>query len=151
MHDKSRKPTDPARVADELNDAFDFDHQDPMVGLSHHDLSGMRLTRRTTLRLLAAGGMLSAYHLIPGTGAVRPAAAASGGTLRAGWAGVGEIITLDPAQINQVLQFQIMSNVISGLTHINAELIAEPDAAESGHVARVGRGWGAPVAARARL
>jgi ABC-type transport system substrate-binding protein len=139
MNDKSRKPTDPAHAVDELHDAFDFDREDPMVGLSHHDLSGMRLTRRSTLRLLAASGMLSAYHLIPGTGAVRPAAAASGGTLRAGWAGVGEIITLDPAQINQVLQFQIMSNVISGLTHINADLIAEPDVAESWEVSADGK------------
>lgn len=42
---------------------------------------------------------------------------------------------LDPAQINQVLQFQITSNVLSGLMHINPELIAEGDLAESWTVA----------------
>ncbi len=133
------KPPDTPRPDEELREAYDFDPRDPMAGLSHHDLSGVGLSRRATLRLLAAAGTLSALHLVPGTGAIRPAAAAAGGTLRAGWAGVGEILTLDPAQINQVLQFQIMSNVISGLTHINAELIAEPDVAESWEVSADGR------------
>ena len=128
------------RCKDELSDAYDFDPRDPMVGLSHHDLSGTKLSRRATLRLLAGAGALSAYQLMPGTPAMRSASAAmAGGTLTAGWAGVGEILTLDPAQINQVLQFQIMSNVISGLTHINADLIAEPDVAESWEVSADGR------------
>jgi peptide/nickel transport system substrate-binding protein len=88
------------------------------------------MSRRAVLRLMAAAGLLTAWHLMPGTG-IRQAKAAGGGTLNAGWSGVGEIRTLDPAQINQVLQFQITSNVLSGLTHINSQLVAEGDRAES--------------------
>jgi peptide/nickel transport system substrate-binding protein len=117
------------RIRDELRHAYDFDPRDPLFGLSRTALSGPRLDRRTTLRLLAAAGTLSAWHLMPGIG-TRPAAAQAGGELNAGWAGVGEIRTLDPAQINQVLQFQVSSNVLSGLTHINAESVAEGDLAE---------------------
>ena len=116
-------------IREELRHAYDFDPQDPLFGLRRSQLSGPRLDRRTTLRLLAAAGTLSAWHLAPGIG-TRRAAAQSGGELSAGWAGVGEIRTLDPAQINQVLQFQISSNVLSGLTHINPELAAEGDLAE---------------------
>ena len=99
-----------------------------MVGLSRHDFSGPVLGRRAVLRLLAASGVLTAAHLMPGVG-VMPARAAAGGTLRAGWAAVGEFRTIDPAQINQVLLFQIASNVLSGLTHINPQLQAEGDLA----------------------
>ena len=109
-------------------EANDFDPADPMVGLHRHDMSGPVLPRRTVLRLLAASGALTAAHLMPGIG-VMPARAAAGGTLRAGWAGVGEFRTIDPAQINQVLLFQIASNVLSGLTHINPQLQAEGDLA----------------------
>jgi ABC-type transport system substrate-binding protein len=119
-----------ARIRAELADAHDFDPRDPLFGLSPAAMSGPRLERRVVLRLLAAAGLLTTGHLV---GAVRPALAEgkAGGTLNCGWAGVGEITTLDPAQINQVLQFQISSNVLSGLTHINAELIAQGDLAES--------------------
>ena len=120
---------DHERIRDELRYAYDFDPRDPLFGLSRTALCGPRLERRTVLRLLAAAGTLSTWHLLPGIG-VRPAAAQSGGELACGWAGVGEIRTLDPAQINQVLQFQISSNVLSGLTHINAESVAEGDLAE---------------------
>ncbi|HEX6120095.1 MAG TPA: ABC transporter substrate-binding protein [Dongiaceae bacterium] len=121
---------DEARIRAEFDDAYDFDPKDPLFGLSRAAMSGPRLERRTVLRLLAAAGLLTSGHLM---GAVRPARAEgkAGGTLNCGWAGVGEITTLDPAQINQVLQFQISSNVLSGLTHINAELIAQGDLAES--------------------
>ncbi len=119
-----------ARIRSELADAYDFDPRDPLFGLSRSALSGPRLERRAVLRLLAASGLLTAGHLIGGP---RRAVAQgkAGGTLKCGWAGVGEITTLDPAQINQVLLFQISSNVLSGLTHINAELTAEGDLAES--------------------
>src|SRR5688572_11864993 len=122
-----------ARIGNELADAYDFDPRDPLFGLGAAALSGPRLERRMVLRLLAAAGMLTAGHLI---GAPRPAQAQgkAGGTLTCGWAGVGEIVTLDPAQINQVLQFQISSNVLSGLMHINAELVAQGDLAESWEV-----------------
>ncbi|MEM7210595.1 MAG: ABC transporter substrate-binding protein [Pseudomonadota bacterium] len=110
-----------------LDDALDFDPADPMAGLSARDLSGPVMERRTVLRLLAASGALTAAHLMPGV--VPTAQAASGGTLKAGWSGVGELRTIDPAQINQVLLFQIASNVLSGLTHINPALQAEGDLA----------------------
>ncbi|HET6620615.1 MAG TPA: ABC transporter substrate-binding protein [Dongiaceae bacterium] len=121
---------DEARIRAEFDDAYDFDPKDPLFGLGRAAMCGPRLERRTVLRLLAAAGLLTSGHLM---GAVRPARAEgkAGGTLTCGWAGVGEIVTLDPAQINQVLQFQISSNVLSGLTHINAELIAQGDLAES--------------------
>lgn len=106
--------------------AHDFDPKDPMFGLDRHALAGPQLERRTVLRLLAASGLLTAAHLVPGA---VPQAKAAGGTLRAGWSGVGEFRTLDPAQINQVLLFQIASNVMSGLTHINPQLVAEGDLA----------------------
>jgi len=114
--------------AADLADALDFDPRDPLFGLDRHDLGGPRLERRTVLRLLAAAGALSATHLVPGLG-VGSAKAATGGTLRAGWSGVGEFRTLDPAQINQVLLFQISSNVLSGLTHIDPSLVAQGDLA----------------------
>jgi ABC-type transport system substrate-binding protein len=110
-----------------LDQALDFDPQDPMAGLSRQDLSGPVMERRTVLRLLAASGLLTAAHLAPV--AAPRAQAASGGVLRAGWSGVGEFRTIDPAQINQVLLFQIASNVLSGLTHINPQLQAEGDLA----------------------
>jgi len=117
----------PRQTAADLERAMDFDPRDPLVGLTRHDLSGPALERRTVLRLLAASGALTVAHLTPGF--APRAEAAAGGILRAGWAGVGEIRTLDPAQITQVLQFQITSNVLSGLTHINPALIAEGDLA----------------------
>ncbi|MEM1344441.1 MAG: ABC transporter substrate-binding protein [Pseudomonadota bacterium] len=119
-------------------DAHDFDPRDPLFGLSRHELSGPRLSRRATLRLMAAAGTLTAAHLMPGGLGRAIAQAKTGGTLTAGWAGVAEIVTLDPAQMGQVLQFQITSNVLSGLTHINAELIAEADIAEGWEVSEDG-------------
>ena len=129
----------PARK--ELDDAYDFDLRDPMFGLTAGQLSGPSLNRRTVLRLMAAAGTLTATHLLsgaPGDGIAR-AAGRSGGTLNCGWSGVGEITTLDPARINQVVQFQITSNVLSGLMHINRDLIAEGDLAESWEVTDDGR------------
>lgn len=116
-------------------DAHDFDPKDPLFGLTRDDMSGPKMSRRATLRLLAAGGVLTMAHLLPGTGATRFAqAAGTGGTLRCGWSGVAEIVTLDPAQINQVLQFQVASNIYSGLMHIDANLVAQGDLAESWEV-----------------
>ncbi len=113
-----------------LQDAYDFNPRDPLFGLSAEQLRGPTLSRRVVLRLLAAAGVLSMTQLLPSQGSARAQETASrGGTLNAGWAGVGEIRTLDPAQINQVLQFQIASNVLGGLTHINPDLVAEGDLA----------------------
>ena len=118
-----------AKIADDLREAYDFDPRDPLFGLSKAQLSGPRLERRTVLRLMAAAGTLSAAHLVPGL-ASRPASAQQeGGTLQGGWSGVSEIRTLDPARIDQVEQFQISSNVLSGLTHIDGGFVAQPDLA----------------------
>ncbi len=120
-----------ARIKAEWDDAHDFDPRDPLFGLGTAELSGPTLKRRAVLRLMAAAGTLTAWHLAPGIGApAAKAAGHAGGTLRCGWAGVGEIVTLDPAQINQVLQFQISSNVLSGLMHIDSSLVAQGDLAE---------------------
>ena len=118
-----------AAIQKDLAAAYDFDPRDPLFGLSKAQLAGPRLERRTVLRLMAAAGTLTAAHLVPAL-APRPAAAQErGGTLEGGWSGVSEIRTLDPARIDQVEQFQISSNVLSGLTHINGEFVAQPDLA----------------------
>ena len=118
------------QVRDAYADAYDFDPRDPLFSLSRDELCGPKLTRRAALRLFAAAGTLTAAHLLPGV-TVREARAASGGHLRCGWANVGEIRTLDPAKMNQVLQFQIASNVLSGLMHLDAQFVPFGDAAES--------------------
>ncbi len=127
------------KIAEELSQAYDFDPKDPHFGLSRHDLGGPQLERRAVLRLLAAAGTLTAGHLALG-GGIRSAAAA-GGHLKAAWAGIGEIVTLDPARINQVVQFQITSNVLSGLTHINPQLVAEGDLARDWVISDDGKVW----------
>jgi peptide/nickel transport system substrate-binding protein len=132
--------SDKERIRNELTDAYDFDPRDPLFGLSREALSGPRLERRTVLRLMAAAGTLTAWHVMPKLGAAgRAMAQGMGGTLNCGWSGVGEIVTLDPAQINQVLQFQIASNVLSGLTHIDSNLVAQGDLAESWDVSDDGK------------
>jgi ABC-type transport system substrate-binding protein len=99
------------------------------------------MSRRSVLRLMAAAGVLSASQLIPGLGTKRTfAQGASGGELTAGW-NAPEIQTLDPAQINQVLQFQVTSNILSGLTHINPDLVAEGDLASDWSVSADGLEW----------
>ena len=127
------------RAMDELKTAYDFDPRDPLYGLNRDDMRGTKISRRATLRLLAAGGTLTLAHVLPG---LRPGAAMAGGhaggELNAAWSGVGEIVTLDPAQINQVLQFQIASNVMSGLMHIDNSLVAQGDLAESWDVSEDG-------------
>ncbi|RMD63081.1 MAG: ABC transporter substrate-binding protein [Alphaproteobacteria bacterium] len=130
-----------ARMKREFDEAHDFDPRDPLFGLDKHDLAGPVLKRRTVLRLLAASGALTAWHLMPGAGARRAVAAKRGGHLRAAWAGAAEIVTLDPARMNQVLQFQITSNVLSGLTHINNKLVAEGDLAKDWSVSDDGKEW----------
>jgi len=135
-----KKTEIPKRVKDEWQDAHDFDPRDPLFGLSKEALSGPGMSRRSALRLMAAAGTLSLWHLLPGAGA-RRAHAASGGTLRCGWSGVPEIQTIDPAKINQALQFQISSNVISGLMHIDNQLVPQGDLAESWTVSDDGTQW----------
>lgn len=123
----------------ELAEAYDFDPRDPLFGLRKDEMSGSKLSRRTTLRLMAAAGGLTLAQVLPGL-APKAALAAGhgGGELRCAWSGVGEIVTLDPAQINQVLQFQIASNVLSGLMHIDNSLVAQGDLAEGWEVSEDG-------------
>ncbi len=129
------------RLRQDLEAAYDFDPKDPLFGLSRSALAGPRLDRRAVLRLMAAAGTLTAGHLMAGIGAKPAAAARTGGHLRAAWAGAGEIVTLDPARMNQVLQFQITSNLLSGLTHIDAQLVAQGDLAEDWSVSDDGKEW----------
>ncbi|GAB4538272.1 MAG: ABC transporter substrate-binding protein [Anaerolineae bacterium] len=135
-----------ALIQEEYRRAYDYDPRDPLFGLSQAELSGPKLSRRTVLRLLAASGVaLTLEHFLPLIDWTRPAYASAavqrGGHLTAGWSGTAEITTLDPAQINQVLQFQIASNVLSGLTHINADLTAEGDLAADWTVSSDGLEW----------
>ena len=118
------------RIKEEWDSAYDYDPRDPLFSLSQSEMSGPTLSRRSVLRLMAAAGTLTVAHLLPGVGmGSAQAAAKKGGVLNAGWAGVGELRTLDPAQINQVLLFQVASNVLSGLMHIDAQLVARGDLA----------------------
>lgn len=126
------------RAQAELKDAYDFDPKDPLFGLTRDDLRGPKISRRVTLRLLAAAGGLTMAQALPGLSPRATAAAHGGGALNCAWSGVGEIVTLDPARINQVLQFQIASNVFSGLMHIDNALVAQGDLAESWEVSADG-------------
>jgi ABC-type transport system substrate-binding protein len=140
MTEKRHEDPTMAPIKRELDDALDYDPRDPMFGLDRAELCGPKLERRTVLRLMAAAGTLSVAHLLTGPS---PALAAGkrGGHLKAAWAGSSEIVTLDPARMNQVLQFQITSNVLSGLTHIDANLVAQPDLATDWTVADDGKEW----------
>ena len=138
---RNKLPDDPQAILQkELGDAYDFDPRDPMAGLTGADLSSDGMSRRTVLRLMAASGVLTTASMLPGILAPGRAEAAghSGGTLRCGWAGTPELPTLDPAQINMVLLFQVSSNVLSGLTHIDADLVPRGDLAESWEVSADG-------------
>lgn len=160
----SKKQIEEARK--EYDDAYDFDRSDPRFGLSKAELGGPKMSRRAILRLMAAAGMLSLSDVLLSACAGQPIApqpavqlpqaeeapaeqaaaaaaeaAPAGGELVCGWAGTAEITTLDPAQINQVLQFQIASNVLSGLTHINPDLTAEGDLATEWEVSEDGLEW----------
>ncbi len=140
----------------EFEEAYKFDSSDPLFGLRKEEMRGPKMTRRAVMRLLAAAGALTFVDVLAACAPSAPAApaapaaegeaapaeaAAVGGELTCGWAGVDEIRTLDPAQINQVLQFQIASNVMSGLTHINPDLTAEGDLATDWTVSDDGLEW----------
>ncbi|MDR7434804.1 MAG: ABC transporter substrate-binding protein [Armatimonadota bacterium] len=124
---------------EEIRWALDFDPQDPSLGLNWEDLSSWRITRRTMLRLFIATG---AFHYL--SYLMNPpqvfAQGRPGGELRAAW-NLREFTNLDPAFINQVFQFQVASNVLSGLTHIDKDLIPRGDLAESWEVSRNGLQW----------
>jgi ABC-type transport system substrate-binding protein len=152
MFDKFRKfydslsKEDKALVQKEYKRAYDFDRKDPLFGLSKEEISGPKLSRRSFLRLTAASGAsLTLAQVMAAAGITLPMAsrvfAQTGGELICGWSNIAEITTLDPAQINQVAQFQIASNVLSGLTHINPDLVAEGDLAVNWTVSDDGLEW----------
>lgn len=126
------------RIEDELKDAYDFDPRDPLFGLTREQMSGPNMSRRSALRLMAAAGTLSVWHLMP-RGGIGQAHAASGGTLHCGWSGVNEILTIDPAKENAAYQFQISSNIISGVMHIDANLVPRGDLALDWKVSEDGK------------
>lgn len=135
-----------ALVDEERRRAYDFDPNDPLFGLTQAELSGPKLSRRSFLRLMAASGAALSMGSLLQVAGVGPEvntayAQAAGGELTAGWAGTADIATLDPAQINQVLQFQVTSNVLGGLTHINPDLTAEGDLAVDWSVSEDGLEW----------
>lgn len=84
------------------------------------------LTRRDTIRLIAAGAAGGA--LLP-----RPAHAA-GETLRAAIAGFNTINTLDPGKASLNPEFFIIYGVFNGLLKFDADMKIVPDLAESVHV-----------------
>ncbi|MCG8353006.1 MAG: ABC transporter substrate-binding protein [Chloroflexales bacterium] len=142
-------------IREEFRRAYDFDRRDPLFGLSRADLRGPRMSRRAVFRLMAAAGTLTlpgvmaactAANTTESGAAPQPAMDSqantpTGGVLGAGWAGVKEFTTLDPAQINSIQLFQISSNIFGGLTHINADLVAEGDLATDWDVSADGLEW----------
>ena len=123
----------------DLQWALDYDPADPRLGLDWSELSSDRITRRAFLRLAVAAGALHYLSFL-----ARPAPALAqgrpGGELKAAW-NVREFTNLDPAFINQVVQFQVTSNVLGGLTHIDEGLVPRPDLAESWEVTPDGLVW----------
>jgi len=115
----------------------EFDREDPLLGLSPEELSGPKMSRRTMLKLMAATGVsLSSFW---GAGSFANAQA-GGGHLKGGWL-TDQITTLDPAQIDQILQFQIASNVYNGLVHVDEKLVPRGDLARDWEVSSDGKEW----------
>ena len=119
---------------------MDFDPEDPDLGLRWEDLSSERISRRHLLRLAIARGALRYLAPLFRATPAYAQAGAPGGELKAAW-NVREFTNLDPAFINQVVQFQVTSNVLGGLTHIDAGLVPRPDLAESWEVSPDGLVW----------
>ncbi|MGQ0549907.1 MAG: ABC transporter substrate-binding protein [Armatimonadota bacterium] len=131
--------SDARSLIDDLAWAADYDPQDPRLGLNWEDLSSYRISRREMIRLMIATGATGYLATL-----LRPqpvlAQGSPGGELKAGW-DVREFTNFDPAFVNQVVQFSVYSNVLGGLTHIDAGLIARPDLAESWEVSPDGLTW----------
>jgi peptide/nickel transport system substrate-binding protein len=120
-----------------------------MTAIDWSVLSGPRVSRRTLMKLASATGAagyaakLGAVH----TGAARGGWAAyplakqepkQGGTLRLGF-GLGQIPTLDPAQVNLgIVAGELVSNLFSGLVQFDTELGVIPDLAETWEVSEDG-------------
>ncbi|MDQ3539128.1 MAG: ABC transporter substrate-binding protein [Chloroflexota bacterium] len=109
-------------------------------------LSGPRVSRRTLLQVAAASGAAAyASQLTGAAGAPvrrRPLASlqdpVQGGTLRWGF-GLGQIPTLDPAQVNLgIVAGELLSNLFSGLVQFDEELGIVADLADEWMVSEDG-------------
>jgi peptide/nickel transport system substrate-binding protein len=110
-------------------------------------LSGPHVSRRTLLQLAAASGALGYASRLAGASA-HPSSRSSfsllrqdvkqGGELRWGF-GLGQIPTLDPAQVNLgIVAGELLSNLFSGLVQFDEELGIIPDLAEAWEVSEDG-------------
>jgi ABC-type transport system substrate-binding protein len=106
-------------------------------------LSGPRVSRRTMMKLAAAtgafgfAGRLAAFEASAAGGAgtsrlrVARQEAKQGGTLRLGY-GISQILTLDPAQVNQgIVAGELVANLFPSLVQFDDKLGLVPDLAES--------------------
>ncbi|MBA2776301.1 MAG: ABC transporter substrate-binding protein [Chloroflexia bacterium] len=109
-------------------------------------LSGPRVSRRTLLNVAVASGAIAYASQLAGVAAVpaRPNALSlrqdpvQGGTLRWGF-GLGQIPTLDPAQVNLgIVAGELLSNLFSGLVQFDEELGIIADLAEEWAVSEDG-------------
>lgn len=111
-------------------------------------LSGPRVSRRTLMQVAAASGAAGyaaqlSNSALAGTSTQAKALARrqesqQGGTLNWGF-GLGQIPTLDPAQVNLgIVAGELLSNIFSGLVQFDAELGLIPDLAEDWTVSEDG-------------
>lgn len=117
-----------------------------MISIDWSVLSGPRVSRRTLLKLAAASGAVgyagqlaavaptAAAGQRPRAVALRRQEAKQGGTLNWGY-GLGQIPTLDPAQVNLgIVAGELLANLFSGLVQFDQELGLVPDLAETWEV-----------------
>ncbi len=111
-------------------------------------LSGPRVSRRTLMQVAAASGAAGyaaqlSNSALAGTSTQAKSLARrqepqQGGTLNWGF-GLGQIPTLDPAQVNLgIVAGELLSNIFSGLVQFDAELGLIPDLAEDWTVSEDG-------------
>ncbi len=112
-------------------------------------LSGPRVSRRTLMKLAGATGAAGYAQTLamadagaaPGGRVARSLAQGEpkqGGTLRLGF-GIGQIPTLDPAQVNLgIIAGELISNLFSGLVQFDTELGIVADLAETWEVSADG-------------
>lgn len=140
-----------------------------MKRLDWRVLSGPRVSRRTLMQMAMATGALGFAQWLsacaggeatptaapaagttpqaalatpsgptPATAATPAGEARRGGTLRLGY-GIGQILTLDPAQVTQgIVAGELVSNIFSSLVQFDQELGLIPDLAETWEVSQDG-------------
>jgi peptide/nickel transport system substrate-binding protein len=111
-------------------------------------LSGPRVSRRTLMQVAAASGAAGYATRLAGAAAAGPATGQrrrslrqdvkQGGELKWGF-GLGQIPTLDPAQVNLgIVAGELLSNLFSGLVQFDEELAIVADLAEDWTVSEDG-------------